>query len=112
MPPKTIWRVGVSSIITQTQTITGEFLMMDHDLWQISNDPPWDPENMKLVAIIQDNGSGDIYQSMELNVNDFDIDNDGVPNQEDNCFFVYNPNQQARMLIWQNPQPSVECQLL
>ena len=24
----------------------------------------------------------------------FDIDNDGVPNQEDNCFFVYNPNQQ------------------
>ena len=27
-------------------------------------------------------------------LNDFDIDNDGVPNQEDNCFFVYNPNQQ------------------
>ena len=68
--------------------------MMDHDLWQVSNDPPWDPENMKLVVIVQDNGSGDIYQSMELNVNEFDIDNDGVPNQDDNCFFVYNPNQQ------------------
>jgi hypothetical protein len=78
----------------QTQTINGEFLMMDHNLWQVSNDPPWNPENMKLVAIVQDNGSGDIFQSMELNVNDFDIDNDGVPNQDDNCFFVYNPNQQ------------------
>ena len=78
----------------QTQTINGEFLMMDHNLWQVSNDPPWDPENMKLVAIVQDNGSGDIFQSMELNVNEFDIDNDGVSNQDDNCFFVYNPNQQ------------------
>ena len=78
----------------ESQNFSGELLMMDHVLWQISDDPPWNPENMKLVAIVQDFNNGDIYQSMELNVNEFDIDNDGVFNREDNCPFVSNPNQE------------------
>ena len=77
----------------QSQIISGEFLIMDHVLWQISDDPPWNQENMKLVVLIQDNGSGDIHQSIEINVNEFDIDNDGVSNQDDNCLFVFNPTQ-------------------
>ena len=78
----------------ESQIFSGEMLMMDHNLWQISNDDPWNPENMKLVAIVQDYSSGDIFQSMQLNVNDFDIDNDGVGNSDDNCLFAYNPSQQ------------------
>ena len=77
----------------ESQIFSGEILMMDHNLWQISDDDPWNPDNMKLVAIVQDNISGDIYQSMQLNVNDFDIDNDGVSNSDDNCLSIYNPNQ-------------------
>ena len=77
----------------ESQIFSGEILMMDHNLWQISHDDPWNPHNMKLVAIVQDNISGDIYQSMQLNVNDFDIDNDGVGNSDDNCLSIYNPNQ-------------------
>ena len=77
----------------ESQIFSGEILMMDHNLWQISNDDPWNPDNMKLVAIVQDNISGDVYQSMQLNVNDFDIDNDGVGNIDDNCLSIYNPNQ-------------------
>ena len=78
----------------ESQIFSGAMLMMDHNLWQISNDDPWNPENMKLVAIVQDYSSGDIFQSMQLNVNDFDIDNDGVGNSDDNCLFAYNPSQQ------------------
>ena len=51
-------------------------------------------KNMKLVAIVQDNNNGDIYHSMELNVNEFDVDNDGVVNRDDNCMFVSNPSQE------------------
>ena len=31
---------------------------------------------------------------MQKNVNEFDIDNDGVFNQDDNCVFVSNPSQE------------------
>ena len=78
----------------ESQNFSGELLMMDHVLWQLSDDAPWNPENMKLVAIVQDNNNGDIYQSMELNVNEFDVDNDGVVNRDDNCMFVSNPGQE------------------
>ncbi len=78
----------------ESQIFSGEMLMMDHNLWQISDDDPWNPDNMKLVAIVQDNISGDIHQAMQLNVNDFDIDNDGVGNSDDNCFSIYNPTQE------------------
>ena len=78
----------------ETQTFSGEMTMMDHNLWQISDDPPWNPDSMKLVAMVQNNSSGDIHQSMQLNVNEFDIDNDGVVNRDDNCMFESNPGQE------------------
>ena len=68
--------------------------MMDHNLWQISDDPPWNPDSMKLVAMVQNNSNGDIHQSMQMNVNEFDIDNDGVANRDDNCMFESNPGQE------------------
>jgi len=78
----------------EIQTFSGEMTMMDHNLWQISDDPPWNPDSMKLVAMVQNNSSGDIHQSMQLNVNEFDIDNDGVVNRDDNCMFESNPGQE------------------
>ena len=78
----------------ETQTFSGQMLMMDHVLWQSSDDPPWDPDYMKLIVIAQNNNSGDILQSIQLNVNGFDFDYDGVINKDDNCMFVANPGQQ------------------
>ena len=78
----------------ETQVFSGEMLMMDHILWQISDDDPWNPENMKLIAIVQNHNDGFIHQSMQKNVNEFDIDNDGIINRDDNCIFVSNPGQE------------------
>tara|TARA_Y100001970_G_scaffold292269_1_gene432858 strand:- start:1992 stop:3161 length:1170 start_codon:yes stop_codon:yes gene_type:complete len=78
----------------ETQVFYGEMLMMDHVLWQNSDDDPWNPDNMKLTAIVQNHNDGFIHQSVQKNVNEFDIDNDGVFNRDDNCVFVSNPGQE------------------
>ena len=78
----------------ETQVFTGEMLMMNHVLWQNSDDDPWNPANMKLIVIAQNQNDGFIHQSMQKNVNEFDIDNDGVVNRDDNCVFVSNPGQE------------------
>ena len=74
----------------ESQVFSGEMLMMDHILWQLSDDPPWNPDSMKLVVMVQNNSNSDIHQSMQMNVNEFDIDNDGVVNRDDNCMFESN----------------------
>ena len=78
----------------ENQVFYGEMLMMDHVLWQNSDDDPWNPDNMKLTAIVQNHNDGLIHQSVQKNVNEFDIDNDGVFNRDDNCVFVSNPGQE------------------
>ena len=78
----------------ESQVFSGEMLMMDHTLWQLSDDDPWNPDSMKLVVIAQNINNGYIHQSMQMNVNEFDIDNDGVPNRVDNCMFESNPSQE------------------
>ena len=78
----------------ENQVFYGETLMMDHVLWQNSDDDPWNPDNMKLTAIVQNHNDGFIHQSVQKNVNEFDIDNDGVFNRDDNCVFVSNPGQE------------------
>lgn len=78
----------------ESETFTGEMVMMDHVLWTISEDEPWNPDSMQVVAIVTDISNGDIYQSMQQNVNEFDFDNDGVVNADDNCVFDSNPNQE------------------
>ena len=78
----------------ENQVFYGETLMMDHVLWQNSDDDPWNPDNMKLTAIVQNHNDGFIHQSVQKNVNEFDIDNDGVFNRDDNCVFISNPGQE------------------
>ena len=46
------------------------------------------------IAIVHNHNDDFIHQSMQKNVNEFDIDNDGIINRDDNCIFVSNPGQE------------------
>ena len=56
----------------------------------------WVHDSVKIVAIVQNYSTKQIYQVTEVNINDMnpDIDDDGVLNGDDNCVSVYNPNQE------------------
>ena len=54
----------------------------------------WNPDSVKIIALVQNSVSSEIFQVQEKNINDFDFDQDGVIGNEDNCVDVYNPNQE------------------
>ena len=54
----------------------------------------WDPDSVKIIALVQNSVTSEIFQVQEKNINDFDYDQDGIIGNEDNCVDVYNPNQE------------------
>ena len=58
-------------------------------------DSNWNPDSIKIIAIVQNYSSKQVYQVSAVNINDMnpDIDDDGILNNEDNCVEIYNPGQ-------------------
>ena len=56
----------------------------------------WNSDSVKIIAIVQNYTSKQIYQVSAVNINDMDpdVDDDGVLNNEDNCLEIYNPGQE------------------
>tara|TARA_B100000686_G_scaffold76341_1_gene82294 strand:- start:28111 stop:28947 length:837 start_codon:yes stop_codon:yes gene_type:complete len=55
----------------------------------------WDPDSIKIISIVQNYASKQIYQAIAVNINDMDpdVDDDGIYNNDDNCVEIYNPDQ-------------------
>tara|TARA_Y100001968_G_C19075972_1_gene580685 strand:- start:72 stop:695 length:624 start_codon:yes stop_codon:yes gene_type:complete len=72
----------------ESQTFSGTF-----DL-----DPNWNSDSIKIVAVIQNSSTKQVYQANEININDMnpDIDDDGILNIVDNCVNEYNPDQEDK----------------
>ena len=58
-------------------------------------DSNWNPDSIKIIAIVQNYSSKQVHQVSAVNINDMnpDIDDDGILNNEDNCVEIYNPGQ-------------------
>ena len=70
----------------ETQTFSGSFLISDS----------WVGDNLKIIAIVQDLDGYGVFQSEIASVLrdlDQDIDDDGIPNTQDNCPDVHNVTQ-------------------
>ncbi len=67
------------------QTFSGSFVI---------DDEAWNPDSIKIISMVQDYNTYAIHQVQELNVNQFDTDQDGIMNSEDNCMTDYNPGQE------------------
>ena len=53
----------------------------------------WNPDSLKIIAIVQNENTSEIFQVQEININDVDPDQDGIISHDDNCVFIYNPDQ-------------------
>ena len=70
----------------ETQTFSGSFQVADN----------WVGDNLKIIAFVQDLDSYEVYQSEIASVLrdlDQDVDDDGIPNTQDNCPAISNPSQ-------------------
>ena len=69
----------------EIQTFTGSFNL----------NPNWNADSIKIVSIIQNTSTKEVFQAREININDMnpDIDEDGILNVVDNCVDGYNPDQ-------------------
>ena len=77
--------VSISSA-GESETFSGSF-----DL-----DEDWNADSVKIIAVVQNYSTKQIYQVSQVNINDMnpDIDDDGVLNAEDNCIDIFNPGQE------------------
>jgi len=69
----------------ESQTFSGSF--------EIDGEA-WNPDSVKIISLVQDYDTYEIFQAQQLNVNEFDTDQDGVMNNDDNCIADYNPGQE------------------
>ena len=55
----------------------------------------WNPDSIKIISIVQNYASKQVYQAIAVNINDMDpdVDDDGIYNNDDNCVEIYNPDQ-------------------
>ena len=55
----------------------------------------WNPDSLKIIAIVQNDNTSEIFQVQQININDVDPDQDqdGIISYDDNCVFIYNPDQ-------------------
>ena len=77
--------VSISSA-GESETFSGSF-----DL-----DEDWNADSVKVIALVQNYSTKQIYQVSQVNINDMnpDIDDDGVLNADDNCIDIFNPGQE------------------
>ena len=70
----------------ESEMFSGEFELGDN----------WNADSVKIIALVQNHSSKQIYQVSGVNINDMnpDIDDDGVLNGEDNCVELFNPGQE------------------
>ena len=70
----------------ESEMFSGEFELSDN----------WNADSVKIIALVQNHSSKQIYQVSGVNINDMnpDIDDDGVLNGEDNCVEFFNPGQE------------------
>ena len=69
----------------ESQTFSGSF--------EIDGEA-WNPDSVKIISLVQDYDTYEIFQVQQLNVNEFDTDQDGIMNDADNCMNIYNPDQE------------------
>jgi len=69
----------------ESQTFSGSFTI---------DEEAWNPDSLKIIAIIQNDNTLEVFQAQEININDIDPDQDGIINLDDNCVFIYNPDQE------------------
>ena len=69
----------------QSQTFSGSFEI---------DEEAWNSDSVKIISMVQNYGNYEVFQVQEINVNEFDTDQDGVVNNEDNCEADYNPGQE------------------
>ena len=64
--------------------------------FQFSLEENWNPDSLKITAIVQNYNTKQIYQVSTKRIHQgyTDYDNDGVLNGDDNCIEVYNPDQE------------------
>ena len=68
----------------ESQSFSGSFII-DSDAWN--------PDSIKIISVVQNSSTSEIFQAYQMSVNNFDSDDDGVLGSQDNCPDVYNPNQ-------------------
>ena len=70
----------------ESETFSGSF-----DL-----DEGWNADSIKIIALVQNYSTKQIYQVSQVNINDMnpDIDDDGILNTDDNCIDIFNPGQE------------------
>jgi len=70
----------------ESETFSGTFELGDS----------WNADSVKIIAIVQNYSSKQIYQVHQVNINEMnpDIDDDGVLNGDDNCIDIFNPGQE------------------
>jgi len=68
-----------------SQTFSGSFEL---------NTNAWDSDNLKIVSVVQNSATSEIFQAHQININNFDSDDDGILSSEDNCPNLFNPNQE------------------
>ena len=68
----------------ESQNFSGSFTI---------DEAAWNPDSLKIIAIVQNDNTSEIFQVQEININDVDPDQDGIISHDDNCIFIYNPDQ-------------------
>ena len=68
----------------ESQSFSGSFII-DSDAWN--------PDSIKIISVVQNSSTSEIFQAYQMSVNNLDSDDDGVLGSQDNCPNVYNPNQ-------------------
>ena len=67
-----------------SQTFSGSFTIEDN---------AWNPDSIKVIALVQNSSTKEVFQVEQMNINNFDADQDGIIGSEDNCPGLYNPGQ-------------------
>ena len=68
----------------ESQNFSGSFTI---------DEAAWNPDSLKIIAIVQNDNTSEIFQVQEININDVAPDQDGIISHDDNCIFIYNPDQ-------------------
>ena len=68
-----------------SQTFSGSFNI---------DDSAWNPDSIKVIALVQNSSTKEVFQVEQMNINNFDSDQDGIIGSEDNCPGLYNPGQE------------------